>query len=100
MSFIILFRLSQVEEMLVSGIMPIMSIYQLPLRQYGYKGHVINLPQDVTSFACTFPKLLSKLEMSVRTQQDQSHRDFRHYNNHITSLERIDIRGLLPAFPR
>ena len=27
-------------------------------------------------------------------------REWWHYNNHITSLERIDIRGLLPAFPR
>ncbi len=31
--------------------MPIMSIYRLPLGQYEYAGHVINLPQDVVSFA-------------------------------------------------
>ena len=28
-----------------------MSIYRLPLGQYEYAGHVINLPQDVVSFA-------------------------------------------------
>ena len=43
--------LTQVEEMLISPVMPIMSVYQLPLGQYGYSGHVINLPQDVASFA-------------------------------------------------
>ena len=44
-------HVGSVEEMLVSAVMPIMSIYRLPLGQYGYTGHVINLPQDVVSFA-------------------------------------------------
>ncbi len=35
----------------ISAVMPIMSIYRLPLGQYEYAGHVINLPQDVVSFA-------------------------------------------------
>ena len=64
--------------MLVSAIMPIMSIYQLPLGQYGYKGHVINLPQDVISFARSLPRLPSELDvLVVRKEQEQSHRDFR-----------------------
>ena len=39
--------LSQVEEMLISAVMPIMSVYRLPHGQLGYNGHVVNLPQDV-----------------------------------------------------
>ena len=35
----------------IFAVMPIMSIYRLPLGQYEYAGHVINLPQDVVSFA-------------------------------------------------
>ncbi len=31
----------------ISAVMPIMSIYRLPLGQYEYAGHVINLSQDV-----------------------------------------------------
>ena len=66
------------EEMLVSAVMPIMSIYRLPLGQYGYTGHVINLPQDVISFAHSLPRLPSELDvLVVRKEQDQSHRDFR-----------------------
>ena len=42
--------LTQVEEMLISAILPIMSVYRLPHGQYGYSGHVINLPQDTASF--------------------------------------------------
>ena len=55
-----------------------MSIYHLPLGQYGYTGHVINLPQDVISFADSLPRLPSELDiLVVRKEQDQSHRDFR-----------------------
>ena len=43
--------LTQVEEMLISAVLPIMSLYKLPHGQYAYSGHVINLPQDVASFA-------------------------------------------------
>ena len=64
--------------MLVSGIMPIMSIYRLPLGQYGYTGHVINLPQDVISFARSLPRLPSQLDvLVVRREKHQSHRDRR-----------------------
>ena len=63
--------------MFVSAVMPIMSIYRLPLGQYGYTGHVINLPQDVSSFAHSLPRLPSELDvLVVRKEQDQS-RDFR-----------------------
>ena len=62
--------------MLVSAVMPIMSIYRLPLGQYGYTGHVINLPQDVVSFAHSLPRLPAELDvLVVRRDNEQSHRD-------------------------
>ena len=55
-----------------------MSIYRLPLGQYGYTGHVINLPQDVVSFANSLPRVPSELDvLFVRKDSEQSHRDFR-----------------------
>ena len=55
-----------------------MSIYRLPLGQYGYTGHIINLPQDVILFAHSLPRLPSDLDvLVVRKENDQSHRDFR-----------------------
>ena len=64
--------------MLVSAVIPIMSIYRLPLGQYGYTGHVINLPQDVVSFANSLPRVPSELDvLVVRKDSEQSHRDFR-----------------------
>ncbi len=41
--------LTQVEEMLISAVMPMMMLYRLPHGQYGYRGHIINLPQDISS---------------------------------------------------
>ena len=42
--------LSEVEEMLISPVISLMSIYRLPRGQYRYSGHVINLPQDIPLF--------------------------------------------------
>ena len=71
--------LSQVEEMLISAVIPIMSIYQLPQIQYGYQGYVINLPQDIMTFATSLPRLPKELDiLTVRKDgSDSTHRDFR-----------------------
>ena len=69
---------TQVEEMLISGVLPIMFLYRLPHGQYGYSGHVINLPQDVGSFANTLPRLPSELDVIVVIKEGatESHHDF------------------------
>ena len=51
--------------MLIAAVMPIMSIYRLPHGQYGYSGHVVNLPQDAVSFASSLPQLPSELDVVV-----------------------------------
>lgn len=65
--------------MLISAAMPIMSFYRLPQGQYGYTGHVVNLPQDVTSFAHSLPWLPSDLDVIVVRKEgtNQTHQDFR-----------------------
>ena len=65
--------------MLISAVMPIMSVYRLPQGKYGYSGHVVNLPQDVASFAQSLPRLPSDLDVIVVRKEgaNQTHRDFR-----------------------
>ena len=48
------------------AVMPIMSVYRLPQGQYGYSGHVVNLPQDVASFVQSLPRpfLLNWMSLS------------------------------------
>ena len=64
--------------MLISAVMPIMSVYRLPHGQYGYSGHIVNLPQDVASFAQSLPKLPSDLDVIIIRKEgaNQTHRDF------------------------
>ena len=57
--------------MLISAVLPVMSIYKLPHGQYGYSGHVINFPQDVQS---SLPRLVE--DMVVRKEREQTHKDF------------------------
>ena len=65
--------------MLISGVLPIMSIYHLPQGQYGYHGHVINIPQDVISFANSLPRVPSNLDVLIVRKEtaDEQHHDFR-----------------------
>ena len=56
-----------------------MSIYRLPRGQYGYSGHILNLPQDVISFVNELPRCPATLDVIIvrREGTDESHRDFR-----------------------
>ena len=71
--------LTPVEEMLISAILPIMTLYRLPHGQYGYSGHVINLPQDIASLADKLPRTPSELDVVVIRKEGavDHHRDFR-----------------------
>ena len=68
-SVLLLQGLTQVEEMLISAVLPIMTIYRLLHGQYG---HVVNLPQDVASFANSLPRLPSDLDVIVVRKEGTS----------------------------
>ena len=42
-----------------------MTIYHLPQGQYGYTGHVINMPQDLSVFATSLPRLPFELDVMI-----------------------------------
>ena len=71
--------LTQVEEMLISAVLPIMTLYRLPQGQYGYSGHVVNLPQDIGSFATSLPWHPHQLDVIIVRKEgsNQTHRDLR-----------------------
>lgn len=50
-SLVPLQNLTQVEEMLIARVLPIMRIYIKPGGQKGYFGHCVNLPQIVSEIA-------------------------------------------------
>ena len=65
--------------MLISQVLPVMSIYHLPHGQYAYSGHILNLPQDVNSFVKNLPRSPSDLDVIIVRKEGaaESHKDFR-----------------------
>jgi len=47
--------LTEIEEMLIAKAFTVMSVYRLRGGQYGYRGNVINFPQDVHELATRLP---------------------------------------------
>ena len=74
-NFIYFKGLSEVEQMLISSVIPLMFIYRLPHGQYGYSGHVINLPQDIPLFVNSLPRQPSDLDIR-KEGSGSNHRDF------------------------
>ena len=52
--------LTQTDEMLIARCCPIMRVLHLKGGQLGYGGHVVNVAQDITTFAATLPRLSSR----------------------------------------
>ena len=65
--------------MLISVVLPIISLYRLPHGQYAYSGHVIKLPPDVASFVNSLSRLPSELDIIVVQKEGaaNTHDDFR-----------------------
>jgi len=47
--------LSEIEEMLIARVFPVLSVYRLRGGEHGYHGNVINFPNDVGEFGSSLP---------------------------------------------
>ena len=82
--------------MLMSPILPMMSMYRLPHGQYGYNSHVINLPQNITAFINSLPRSLTDQDIIVVRQQhtnQSSHHDFHVFSGITINTDNL---ALLP----
>ncbi len=57
--------LTEIEEMLIAKAFTVMSVYRLRGGQYGYRGNVINFPQDVHELATRLPRHPLSLEILI-----------------------------------
>lgn len=57
--------LSQIEEMLIARACPIMCIYRKHGGQRGYRGHIVNLPQNIQGFLNKLPANVNELPVLV-----------------------------------
>jgi hypothetical protein len=72
--------LSEIEEMLIFQVFPVITVYRLHGEQNGYKGNVINFPQDVQGFTNRLPRNPSSLDVIVVRRESSNNptmfRDF------------------------
>jgi len=61
--------LTEIEEMLIAQVFCVMSVYQLRGGQNGYKGNVINFPQDIREFTTHLLRHPSSLNVLVIRRQ-------------------------------
>ena len=52
-----------IEEMLISPVIPVMSIYRLAYGQNLSRGHVVNFSQDICSLITILPKIPSTIPL-------------------------------------
>ena len=64
--------LTDIEEMLIARIKPIMHVRYTTGRQLCYKDHIVNLPQDISDVAQRLPRLPQDLDLLIIRRQDDN----------------------------
>ncbi|KAJ7860996.1 hypothetical protein B0H14DRAFT_2210845, partial [Mycena olivaceomarginata] len=57
--------LTDMEEMLIARVKPIMQVRWTRGHQLCYKDHIVNLPQDISSIAQALPRLPEDIDMVI-----------------------------------
>ena len=72
--------LTEIEEMLIAQVFTVMLVYRLRGRQHGYRGNVINFPQDICEFTKRLPRTPSSIDiLTVRRQSADDSTVFRDF---------------------
>ena len=58
-------EMTMVEEMLISPILPIMSVYRLPNGQNVLRGHMANFVQDISDLVKVLPRMTNTLPVLI-----------------------------------
>lgn len=60
-------NLTQIEEMLIARVFPVISVYTKPGGQRAYRGYCINLPQEVQQVFSSLPRYPEELPVIIVT---------------------------------
>ena len=79
--------LTQVEEMLIARVFPVISVYTKPGGQKAYKGHCINFSQDIKQLADSLPRYPRELPVIVISVKgkDNTFKDLTVCRNNVSS---------------
>ena len=70
--------LSYVEKQLIARVHPVVSVYKINGHQLGYRGNVINFPQNITKIATVLPPRVNDLRsiIIIRSFWKDTYKDF------------------------
>ena len=71
--------MTDIEEMLIAQIFPVVSVYNLPGGQYTYRGNIINFLQDVQEFVTRLPRDPSSLDLLIVRRYTENGTNFRDF---------------------
>jgi len=72
-------NLTQVEEMFIACVNPILQVTHACGCQYKYNDHTINFPQDITTIVNYSPQMVSKLDIIIVKRQNSSKKDYKFF---------------------
>ena len=79
--------LSEIEEMLIARVFPVLSVYRLCGGQHGYHGNIINFSQNVGEFATHLPRGPSSLDVLIVRRENEKNpgvfKDFKIRRNKV-----------------
>ena len=74
-------KLSEIEEMLIARVYPVMKTYRLKGGTIGYKGDVLNIEQDIGGLVSSLPQRINQLPVMIVRKQNTNvavgYKDFR-----------------------
>ena len=79
--------------MLIARSCPIMRVIHLKGGQLGYGGHVVNVAQDITTFAATLPRLAADVPIIILRREGQE--PGQHKDLHV---RRVRVQRAFPLF--
>lgn len=84
-------QLSMVEEMLISPILPVMSIYRLPNGSLVSRGYVANFGQDITPICRALPRLSASIPLIIvkEDRQTLTQKEFRVNRHRVETVLRF-----------
>src|SRR6185436_3185858 len=80
--------LTEIEEMLIARVFPVMSVYRLRGGQHGYRGNVINFPQNVKEFATHLPQSPLQLDVLIVRRNSVNNSEFRDFRVRCSKITR------------
>ena len=85
-------RLTQIEEMLIARVNPILQVTHAHGGQYKYSGHTISFPQDISTIATSLPRLLVDLDILVVHKFNATNKPYEFIVSHSNALVALEFK--------